>query len=244
MSAIPGELDLLRGRVDSHIALVESGMGKVNAASVTTEVILRHDADVLLFTGVAGGVDPSLSIGDIVIGDVTIQHDAGIRRAGALEVHQAGHLPFMNPTDDLGYRPPRYLLETARDAAESLEFADVLGHTPTVTTGTILTGDQFIDDADTRDRLRREFGASAVEMEGAAVAQVAARLDVSCLVIRALSDLAGSGANMDFGRFVEQVAANSALLAEAIVARLRQPSASGNDADSGETRGTRRNLPC
>lgn len=220
MSAIPRELDLLRGRVDDHTVLVESGIGKVNAASVATEVILRHDVDILLFTGVAGGLDPSLSIGDIVIGDVTIQYDAGVRRADALEVHQPGHLPFFNPTDDLGYRPPTFLLDTAVDAAASLEFDDVLGTTPTVTTGTILTGDQFIDDADTRDRLYREFGGSAVEMEGAAVAQVAARLDVACLVVRALSDLAGSDATIDFGRFLDPVATNSARLTEAVVDRL------------------------
>ena len=220
MSAIPGELDLLRGTVDDRVELVESGIGKVNAATVTTEIILRHGVDTLLFTGVAGGVDPSLSIGDIVIGDVTIQHDAGIRRGGGLEVHQAGHLPFFNPTDELGYRPPDRLLRAAVDAASALEFDPVLGRSPRVLVGTILTGDQFIDDADVRAGLFEDFGALAVEMEGAAVAQVAASRGVDCLVIRALSDLAGSGATMDFGRFFPQVAANSASLARAGLARL------------------------
>ena len=217
MSAIPGELALLRGRLDRRALLVESGVGKVNAAAVTTEIILRGGIHTIIFTGVAGGLDPALAIGDIVIGELAIQHDAGVRRASGLEVHQPGHLPFFDPVDELGYRPPGDLLDTARTIAASMTFDEVLGRRPNVTTGTILTGDQFIDDPGERRRLHEQFDAAAVEMEGAAVAQVAARFGVGCLIIRALSDLAGSGAEFDFTRFTAAVAHNSAALAEAIV---------------------------
>lgn len=212
MSAIPGELAVLRASAPSDVVLAESGIGKVNAAAVTTKLILEHRPDVILFTGVAGGLDPSLGVGDVVIGERTIQHDAGVLVHERIDVYQAGHIPFFNPTDQLGYRPSDSLLATAREAAADIELETVLGRPPDVTVGTVLTGDQFLDDAVTRDRLFREFGAQAVEMEGAAVAQVADRFGVDCLVIRALSDLAGGSATLDFASYFPQVAANSARL--------------------------------
>jgi adenosylhomocysteine nucleosidase len=88
--------------------------------------------------------------------------------------------------------------------------------------GVILTGDQFISSPIERERLHRDFGGHAVEMEGAAVAQVANRFDVDCLVVRALSDMAGDDSELDFSRFLEQVAANSAKVVETIVGMLTQ----------------------
>ena len=217
MSAIPGEIELLRG---TGISTVAAGIGKVNAASVATEVMMRPEVDTLIFTGVAGGLDPSRSIGDIVVGECTIQHDAGTHMPDGFEVHQAGHLPFFNPTDDLGFRPPAQLLDDAVEVARSTELVEVLGRTPEVVVGTIVTGDQFIDDPKVRKRLHAEFDATAVEMEGAAVAQVAARLGVECVVIRAISDLAGGDAQLDFTRFVAQAAENSAAISMALVERI------------------------
>lgn len=212
MSAIPGELLLLRQRLRGEVPLVESGIGKVNAAAVTAKVILEHQPDTILFTGVAGCIDPSLSIGDVVIGERTIQWDAGVAGRAGFDVYQAGHIPFFNPTDELGFQPSSELLAAANEVAGGLTLESVLGRVPEVTEGTILTGDQFIDDPAVRDRLHAGFGAQAVEMEGAAVAQVAAEAGVDCLVIRALSDLAGGDADIDFTSYFPAVAANSARL--------------------------------
>lgn len=220
MSAIPGELTLLRDLALPGTVLVESGIGKVNAAALTTELILTERPEVILFTGVAGGLDPALGVGDVVIGERTVQHDAGVMSGGRIAVHQAGHIPFFNPTDRLGYAPSPALLAAAVDTARQAPLAPVLGRHPRVEVGTILTGDVFVDDSGTRRRLHEELGGQAVEMEGAAVAQVAERHGVDCLVVRALSDLAGAGSTLDFVAFTEQVAANSARIVAGLVGRL------------------------
>ncbi|HEY5685949.1 MAG TPA: 5'-methylthioadenosine/adenosylhomocysteine nucleosidase [Acidimicrobiia bacterium] len=241
MSAIPQELAALRaelaGRVDhpvgSRIAttgllagrpvvLGEAGIGKVNAAVVTTRLVDRFDPAVILFTGVAGGVDPDLGVGDVVIGERTIHHDAGVIEGEALQVYQAGHTPFFNPTDRLGFRPSDALLACALEAASGLALDPVIdpARAPRVVAGTILTGDQFVNCEATRDRLHRELGGHAVEMEGAAVAQAARALGADCLVVRSLSDLAGAGSDIDFVRFLDAVARNSARVVAAIVRNL------------------------
>jgi adenosylhomocysteine nucleosidase len=223
MSAIPGELKVLRSRLEATDAvLVESGIGKVNAAVVTTQLILQHKPEVILFTGVAGGLDPALNVGDVVIGERSIQHDAGVRFDGRLDPHQAGHNPIFNPTHVLGYYPSPALLDTAQQAVAAVAYSEVLGRLPRSVVGVILTGDQFISSPIERERLHREFGAHAVDMEGAAVAQVTDRFDVDCLVVRALSDMAGDDSELDFARFLEQVAANSAVVVERIVGMLAQ----------------------
>ncbi len=140
----------------------------------------------------------------------------------ALTVHQAGHVPFFNPADRLGYRPSNALLECARVGARDVHLTPVVDpeRNPRVVVGTILTGDQFVNCEATRERLHREFDAHAVEMEGAAVAQAAEALGVDCLVIRSLSDLAGVESTMDFVRLLDQVARNSGEVVKAIVSRL------------------------
>ncbi|MGH6919798.1 MAG: 5'-methylthioadenosine/adenosylhomocysteine nucleosidase, partial [Geminicoccaceae bacterium] len=110
------------------------------------------------------------------------------------------------------------LLERVRARLEPFELAPLSaaaggsGRRPRLVYGTILAGDQYIHCEATRDRLHREFEAQAVAMEGAALAQVAERLGVPWLEIRALSDLAGKDSRFDFAKFVEEVAASSALI--------------------------------
>jgi adenosylhomocysteine nucleosidase len=208
------------------VVLAEAGIGKVNAAVVATRLIDRFGPRTVLFTGVAGGLDPALDVGDVVIGAWSIQHDAGVFQDDRLKVYQAGHVPFLNPVDRLGYRPSSDLLETARHAVgdvvlDSMDAMPGVGRQPRVVVGTILTGDQFVASESLRERLHRELGGQAVEMEGAAIAQTAELLGVDCLVIRSLSDLAGSESNLDFSRFLSIVATNSARMVTAILDTLR-----------------------
>ncbi len=213
-----------RGRLDGHaVALAGGGVGKVNAAVTATLLADRFACRCLVFSGVAGGLDPRLHVGDVVIGERTLQHDAGVLQGERIHTYQAGHVPFFNPTDQLGYRPPAALLERVARQLDgftlpplSAAAAGGAARTPVVTLGTILTGDQFLNCETTRERLFRELGGQAIEMEGGAVGQVAEAFTVPHLVIRALSDLAGAQSAIDFGRFVEEVAAGSA----AIVRRL------------------------
>jgi adenosylhomocysteine nucleosidase len=169
-----------------------------------------------VFSGVAGGLDPALAIGDVVIAERAIQHDAGVIEEERLHPYQAGHVPFFNPTRELGYAAAPELMERVRARLAELELAPLSapaggrGRRPRLVYGTILAGDQFIHCEATRERLHREFQAQAVAMEGGALAQAAQRLGVPWLEIRALSDLAGKDSRFDFAQFVDEVARSSA----------------------------------
>lgn len=209
------------GTIDGRsVVTAAAGVGKVNAAMVATLGMTHFGPSAVVVTGVAGGLDDSLGIGDVVIADHVVHHDAGVHTADGFVVYQAGHVPFFNPTDRLGYRPSAPMLDRARSAAAEVALAPVLERTPRVVVGSVVTGDQYVDSAEVRHRLRRAFTAVAVEMEGAAVAQVAERLGVDWLLIRALSDLAGGGASVDFTRFLDEVSANSAAVVRRLLAVL------------------------
>jgi adenosylhomocysteine nucleosidase len=214
-----GDFAFDRGRLDHRpVVLAEAGIGKVNTTAVATLLAARFDAAVLVFSGVAGGLDPDLAIGDVVIGQRAIQHDCGVIEHERLHPYQAGHVPFFNPTRELGYTVDAALLERVRGALGDLELAPLSaaaggrGRRPKLTYGTILAGDQYIHCEATRDRLHREFQAQAVAMEGGALGQVAERLGVPWLEIRALSDLAGADSRFDFAAFVDEVAKSSSLI--------------------------------
>jgi adenosylhomocysteine nucleosidase len=200
------------------VVLAQAGIGKVNTATVATLLAARFGARTLVFSGVAGGLDPELAIGDVVIAERAVQHDAGVIEEERLHPYQAGHVPFFNPTPELGYAVRPDLLEQVRARLERLDLAPLsaaaggTGRRPKLVYGTILAGDQFIHCEATRVRLQREFAAQAVAMEGGALAQVAERLGVPWLEIRALSDLAGKDSRFDFARFVDEVAKSSALI--------------------------------
>lgn len=223
-----GALQFDQGRLDGHrVVLVGAGMGKVNAAVVTALLIHEFGCADIVMSGVAGGLDPHLDIGDIVIADRVIQHDCGRIENTALVSYQPGHVSFINPTDELGYTTDSALLARVERRLSTVELPSVpraaggRGRPPRITYGTILTGDQYIHCEDTRVDLRRRFGASAVEMEGGAVAQVCASFGVPWLVIRALSDLAGRDSAIDFPLFVDSAAATSAAVLRCIVPVLR-----------------------
>jgi adenosylhomocysteine nucleosidase len=200
------------GRLDGqHVVVAEAGMGKVNAATATTLLIEKFGCDAVIFTGVAGGLDPDLTIGDIVVADRILANDSGIIEDERLSLYQPGHVRFFNPTDELGFAVEPDLLERVKHrlSAVLLPFLDPeaggQGRAPRITFGTIVSGDAYLHCAVTRERLHRELGGSAIEMEGAAVAQVCTSFGVPWLVIRALSDLAGHDPDIDFTVYTKHV---------------------------------------
>lgn len=212
-------LRFLCGRLEGRdVVLVGAGIGKVNTAMTATLLAERFGCDPVVFSGVAGGLDPELHIGDVVIATRTIQHDCGWIEHGRLHVYQAGHVPFFNPTERLGFEVPGALLARTRQRLADFRLpalsrrAGGEGVPARIVFGTILSGDQYIHCEETRERLHRELGGQAVEMEGGALAQVCEAFGVGWLDIRALSDLAGRDSRFDFHAFVDEVAASSALI--------------------------------
>ena len=223
-TVVQGGLDFDRGRLDGRtVVLAEAGIGKVNTAMVATLLASRFDADLLAFSGVAGGLDPDLGIGDLVIANRAVQHDCGVIENGELSPYQAGHVPFFNPTDDLGYAADADMLTRIKTALADLTFPPLAaeaggsGKAASIAYGPILAGDQYIHCESTRERLHRTFGAKAVAMEGGAMAQVAGRFGLPWLEIRALSDLAGADSRFDFSQFVNVVAERSATVLRRIL---------------------------
>jgi adenosylhomocysteine nucleosidase len=213
-------LGTLNGR---QVVVGRSGAGKVNAAIVATVLIGQFNPSALLFSGTAGAIDPALRPGDVVIGERVAQHDVGfqtpngIRRRG-LRNSVTGELdPLLVPA-------PEALLAAARRAVQGMTLPPIQtpegNRVPRIVEGVIVTGDVFLSDAGRRDELRRSFGATAIEMEGAAVVQTCRQFRVSCLVVRSVTDRADRQAGSDYERFLVTASENAAAIVSAIVARL------------------------
>lgn len=217
-------LSFHKGKVDGRDAvLVETGIGKVNAAIVTTLLIERFDCRGVLFSGVAGGLDPALSIGDVVIGKRVVQHDYGRLQNEKLITFQPGAFPLPGMDSTHGFEIDDALMARAEEALDGVALKgldDVEGAAntnPRVVFGTILTGDSFVNCEATRQRLHDDFKAQAVEMEGAAVAQVATQMGRPWLIVRCLSDLAGAESHMDFNGFLSVTTENAASVTRRLV---------------------------
>ncbi|MBQ5946591.1 5'-methylthioadenosine/adenosylhomocysteine nucleosidase [Massilia sp. ST3] len=213
---IHGMRDYVAGQLwEIDAVCVLSRIGKVAAAMTATTLVEKFGVTHILFTGVAGAGDKTVQVGDIVVAESLVQHDMDASPLfPRFEVPLTGQTHFQ-PDAPLSMR----LVGAAQDFLE-LDFLDAVGEgerrafglaRPRVHRGLVASGDQFVN-----DRLRLEAmngalpGLVAVEMEGAAVAQVCHELGVPCAVIRAISDNANENAAPDFMRFVKSIAAQYA----------------------------------
>ncbi len=204
------------------VVVAEAGLGKVNAALVSTLMLADFGCRGLVFSGVAGGLDPELAVGDVVLGKRLVCHDYGRLDARRFITYQPGSMPLPGCPETHGYDLPPALLARLRAALEGFVLPAVTAgqgapRQPRLVEGTILTGDTFLSCAETRAELAARFGGQAVEMEGAAVAQVAERFAKPAVVIRALSDLAGAESHMDFDRFLDEAASSAARIVQRIL---------------------------
>lgn len=211
-----GGVAFRQGRLDGlPLIVAEAGLGKVNAAVVATLLLSEFGCRGLVFSGVAGGLDPELAVGDVVLGKRLVCHDYGRLSERRIVTYQPGAMPLPGCAQTHGYNLPEDLLARLRQALYGFDLPEIAAadggsRRPRLVEGTILTGDTFLSCAATRVELAERFGGQAVEMEGAAVAQVAERFARPAVVIRALSDLAGEESHLDFGRFLEDAAASAA----------------------------------
>ena len=169
-----------------ELVIAYSKIGKVFSSLTASTLIEKFGCQKLLFSGVAGAINPELHIGDLIIADKLCQHDLDITIFG----HDFGYVPegakFVE-TD-------KALREVAKEVAKKSELSLV--------EGTIATGDQFVASNERKTFISENFQADAIEMEGASVAVVCNALNVPFFVLRAISDTANDDAGMDFDEFM------------------------------------------
>jgi len=208
---------------DTRVVLAHSGIGKVNAATAATLLVEQFQPAQVLFTGIAGCLNPDLHPGDVVIGAKTAYHDYGEWTPEGFRVGRTVD-PFTGKLNPLFFPADAGLLAVAKKTAPDLKLTPVKTATgeriPRVVTGVIVTGDAFVASRAKKDALRKEFKADATEMEGTAVAQICWQRRVPCLILRSLSDSAGAKAPENERLFEKSAAQNAALLVAGIIGRL------------------------
>jgi adenosylhomocysteine nucleosidase len=194
--------DFHRGTLAGQpVVLVLSGIGKVAAATTATLLIQEFAAQALVFTGVAGGLGAGVHVGDVVLARELLQHDMDASPLfPRFEVPLTGRSRFA--TDAAlsdGLRAQRYFASIPHAAAPATAAR--------LHKGLVISGDRFVSSAAEVQTLRALLPqALAVEMEGAALAQVCADFGRPCAVLRTISDRADDSAHVDFSRFIAEVA--------------------------------------
>lgn len=192
------------------VVAVLSGIGKVSAATTATLLIDRFKVQRIVFTGVAGGLGPGVKVGDVVLARSFLQHDMD---ASPLfprhEVPLYGRSQFdADPAlaDSLELACERMLHQLPQQLGRSTVEAFGL-QSPRLHQGLLVSGDRFVATTAESAALQRELpDALAVEMEGAAFAQVCHDFGVPLAVVRTISDRADDAAHVDFPRFLREVA--------------------------------------
>lgn len=224
IGAMEQEVTLLRDRIENRqtfqragceiytghingvdVALLKSGIGKVSAALGTTLLLEHSKPDVVINTGSAGGLAPTLNVGDIVVSDEVRYHDADVTAFG-YEPGQMASCPAAFPADEK-------LIALAQEAITDLQLNAVRG--------LVVSGDAFINGAEPLARIRTTFPqAIAVEMEATAIAHVCHQFAVPFVVVRAISDVADKASHLSFDEFLSVAAQQSTRMVEVILAKL------------------------
>jgi len=183
------ELQFIQGRInEKDVVLVRCGVGKVNAARTTQILLNNFNIEYVVNVGTAGSLNESIEIGDIVIGEMLVQHDFDLRAAG----REKGYIT------DIGkyFYSDKNLIEKAKKTIGSMNehFNCFIG--------TIATGDIFVQDIQVKERIMDEFNADCAEMEGAAIAQVCTLDQIPFIVIRSISDKPNGNNAIDFEKYL------------------------------------------
>ena len=197
---------IFEGKINNRpVAVLQSGIGKVAAAMGTTLLIQQFKPDMIINTGSAGGLDPNLNVGDVIISTDVRHHDVDVTAFG----YEKGQLPA-NPA---AFLPNEQLVEVAKKQAEKLGLNAV--------SGLICSGDAFINGADKIAQIRADFPqVAAVEMEAAAIAQVCHAMQIPFVVVRAISDVADKESHLSFDEFLPLAAEKSSEMVLAMLNNL------------------------
>ena len=177
---IEGAFNYIEGKIrNNSVVLMQCGIGKVNAAAGTVELIRNFAPDCIISTGVAGGIDTCLNVMDVVASRQIVYHDVWCGEGNAYGQIQG--LPLFFSGNDTLY-----------DCALSLDT-----ETP-IHGGLICTGDKFITDANELKDIKRNFPEGlAVDMESAAIAQICYLYKVPFISFRIISDTPGAEQHLE-----------------------------------------------
>lgn len=178
------------------IVIASSRIGKVFSALSASIMILHFGCEGIIFTGVAGGVNPKYKIGDLVLGVELAQHDVDITAFGHPFGFLSGGKVFTKTDEKLN--------SIAKEVAKNEGFR--------MYEGIIATGDQFIHNSERKEWIKNTFKADVIEMEGASVAVVCDNLQIPFCILRAISDNASDEALVSYEEFLEEAARKSTRL--------------------------------
>ena len=186
------ELIFFKGKINNNnVILVEAGIGKVNAARVTQLMIDKFEIEKIINVGSAGSANNELEIGDIVIGKRLVQHDFDITAFG----HPKGFITNIGQYVESDSELISKMEQTISKLSQN-EFK--------IKIGTIASGDIFCTEPKMKEKIRTKFNADAIEMEGAAIAQVCKLNEIPFIVIRSISDNPNGKNEITFDQFLEK----------------------------------------
>jgi len=186
------------------LVIAYSKIGKVFSTLTASTMIHHFGVETMLFSGVAGGINSKLKIGDLIVADKLCQHDLDITAFG----HPHGFVPGGAQFVETDAALRKLAFEVAEEMKVSLQ------------EGTIATGDQFVHDPERKAFIESTFHADALEMEGASVAVVCDALKIPVCILRAISDTADTDASFNFDAFMESSAKISAAFIMTMVEKL------------------------
>ena len=200
-------MDFYEGDLWGHrVVVVTCGIGKVHAAVCSQVMIDQFKVDKIINVGIAGGLREDIYPGDIVVAESLVQHDVDTTFFG----DPLGQIPRLTVFD---FVCDQDLVLAGKKAVENLKDANAF-------VGRIVSGDQFIHQAEKLIHLKETFDAYACEMEGAAIGQVCHLNKVPFVVIRSISDNAINGSHMDYETFSKLAIKHSTALLKDMLQHL------------------------
>ena len=206
-----GVFEFYEGRLEGKsVVLLRCGIGKVTAAVGCALLIHTFKPDFVINTGSAGGIDPTLHFGDVIISTGLVYHD--------VDVTAFNYAPGQLPDQPQIFPADEKLIAKAEQAVAKLKQEKILPADLNYCQGLIGTGDTFMHQPESIAAVRQKFpNVAAVEMEGAAIAHCCRLFSVPVLVIRALSDIAGVESPVKFDEFLPIASKHSSDIVRYIV---------------------------
>ena len=185
------ELTFIEGKInEKDCVLVQCGVGKVNSSRVTQILIDNYDIEYIINVGSAGAANNELDIGDIVIGKMLVQHDFDITAFG----HPKGYISNIGECIESDVK----LIQKFENV-----IAEIENRNYKIKIGSIASGDIFCTENWMKEKINKKFNADAIEMEGAAIAQVCYLDKIPFIIVRSISDSPNGKNNITFEKYLE-----------------------------------------